>query len=335
MGRPVPPSDCNCHCVGDFVEPPIRYCCVNGQCFPCVGGPFSSPTCNGLCETWPPAKYNCINDYCYPDPDGPYTDPTCNNSCTNPTKYACNENGECVAAINGPYDDPSCDGFCPPTAKYSCVDNICVEDPDGIYSDPGCAEQCSTAPTKYSCNEETNQCIEDPNGPYTTSNCDGQCDEVEENCCEWDGTGATFTFQCPNGGIQFTWVMDCVKVTNYVWQCTSNTECGDSASATITCNPEVDVSDCESKWSVDNVSVPCVEITSLTMCTPCQCDVSPKWCFEGPSDCECCEVPPTACCCPDGTCVTISGDEECPPGCTAVPDVTCASFPYPCSDLDP
>jgi hypothetical protein len=63
-------------------------------------------------------------------------------------------------------------------------------------------------------------------------------------------------------------------------------------STTFTCNPEVDVSDCENKWSA-SISIPCIKNLVITgQSTPCGCDEAPIFGISGDtSECSCCNCP--------------------------------------------
>lgn len=297
MGRPVPPSDCNCHCK-EITDPPVKYCCINGYCVPCSSGPYNEPTCRGNCQPYPPTRYSCIGGYCFPDVNGVYTRPDCNNECSEETRYQCNELGQCVATIDGEYTDPTCNGQCEESKKYDCNEfGQCVEAENGQYSEPTCANECLEVQIRYECNE-SGECVETEGGQYTDPNCNNECEG--ENCCEWDGNGATITLQNCDGK-DLTLPINCVKISDYVWLCQGQLDCGDSYSLTITCNAEVDYDgpeDCSSKWSI-SANIPCIENFQINgQCQPCTCDKPPVWCFSGDlSGCQCCDTEDPVCAC--------------------------------------
>lgn len=75
-------------------------------------------------------------------------------------------------------------------AKYKCVNNVCVEDRNGRYTESTCGGKCSSSSVtkKYAC--KNNVCVEDPNGRYTDSNCGGSCPSTQtpttNNCSDVD-----------------------------------------------------------------------------------------------------------------------------------------------------
>jgi hypothetical protein len=76
------------------------------------------------------------------------------------------------------------------------------------------------------------------------------------------------------------------------WTFNDYLDCGDSVSATFTCNPDVDVSDCVNKWSA-SISIPCIQNLVITgQSIPCGCDEAPVFGLSGDtSECSCCNCP--------------------------------------------
>lgn len=306
MGKPVPPSDCNCHCDGGE----IRYDCIAGCCRPSINGPYLESTCSGICP--PCQRYECIN-------------------------------GCCKASPYGRFFDPSCSGICPP-CKYKCTETgNCVEDPDGIYFNSACDNECTPLPSGefWTCVIDAGFCIQDPYGQYETEQeCIDNCDVFPPlNCCEWGGADASIVIYCEGGGT-FTEEIDCQRESDYVWRCQGTFTCGDSYDITITCNAGVvleDPSDCEEKWTIE-ASIPCVEnLQVVGQCGPCACNQPPQWCFSGDtSDCGCCDDQICACCIPGSppTCIMATAEICSHLGGTQICPFTCSSFPNPCSDLD-
>jgi len=109
----------NFKCV-DPDTPPSGYNCVAGACVASTSGAGTYATldaCNAACGTSPPVPsgYNCVSDTCVASTSG---------AGTYATLDACN-----VA--------------CQPTqTKYRCDGANCIVDPQGIYTDPNCNNEC-------------------------------------------------------------------------------------------------------------------------------------------------------------------------------------------------
>lgn len=117
------------------------------------------------------------------------------------------------------------------------------------------------------------------------------------SCCEWDGN-TSFELQCSNS--PFPIVKSVRFIRNggsFSWSASGSLECGDSYSATITCDPSVTYSgpgSCQNKWTA-SLTISCVGGLSVTgVRTACQCNAPPFWTFAGDtSNCRCCTPTPT------------------------------------------
>jgi hypothetical protein len=138
-------------------------------------------------------------------------------------------------------------------------------------------------------NEHTDTII---SGPYfTPEECNEGCTTtttttttLAPDCCDWDGV-ALLNICTISKEIQMT-------RNGNTWTFNDYLDCGDSVSATFTCNPEVDVSDCVNKWSA-SISIPCIQNLVITgQSNPCGCDEAPVFGLSGDtSECSCCNCP--------------------------------------------
>jgi formylglycine-generating enzyme required for sulfatase activity len=108
------------------------------------------------------------------------------------------------------------------------------------------------------------------------------------NCCDWDGNGfINFGADCNNVVVSAVFT----KTGNNTWSAGGSLECGDSFSATITCNPSAPASPCGNKWSA-TMSIGCVTNFALSPADEsCSCNIPPTWAFSGDAkDCTCCRT---------------------------------------------
>jgi len=146
----------NFKCV-DPDTPPSGYNCVAGACVASTSGAGTYATldaCNAACGTSPPVPsgYNCVSDACVASTSGAGTYATldaCNAVCGTsppvPSGYNC-VSGACVASTSGSGTYATldaCNAACQPTqTKYRCDGANCIVDPQGIYTDPNCNNEC-------------------------------------------------------------------------------------------------------------------------------------------------------------------------------------------------
>jgi len=158
---------CNAFC------PPTstpRFSCIDGSCHSDSSGNYLTyNSCSAVCSIVPPNnQYACLNDVCVPDTSGNYTGI---NACYADgcgrvdDRYSCID-GACHRDSSGNYTNlDQCNANCSivPPDRWACVlDGTCHADSSGNYTVSNCNNQCTVAPSRYSCIDDT--CQPDSNG---------------------------------------------------------------------------------------------------------------------------------------------------------------------------
>lgn len=145
---------------------------------------------------------------------------------------------------------------------------------------------------------------------------------VTSNCCDWDGNGfLDFGAACNNSIYPAVFT----KTAPNYWIGTGSLSCGDSFTATVSCDPAASASSCGNKWSA-TLDIGCVNGLILTSTDSISCcNIAPVFKFSGDaSGCNCCPPPtptPTTTSTPTPTptmTLTPTPTMPLPQGCSAI-----------------